>query len=97
MFGSRHHYHTNGNGQLDHSHVTIRELARNDSSSLRELTERDTARSLRGEVVGAERDGRLMAAISLSSGDVVADPFPPPADLVTVRRVRAGQILPPLA
>jgi hypothetical protein len=87
----------NGNGHADSSHVTIRELAGGDEGSLRELVERDTARGLRGEVVGAERGGRLMAAISLTSGDVVADPFHPTADLVALLRVRAGQILPPPA
>jgi hypothetical protein len=87
----------NGNGHVDASHVTIRELAGGDEGLLRELTERDTARMPRGEVVGAERDGRLMAAISLASGEIVADPFHPTADLVALLRVRAGQILPPPA
>jgi hypothetical protein len=100
MFGRTSHtqtnYSQNGNGHAEDSRVTIRELAGGDANSLRELTERDTARILRGDVVGAERDGRLMAAISLTSGDVVADPFFPTADLVALLRVRAGQILPPL-
>ena len=87
----------NGNGHVDGSRVTIRELAGGDEISLRELVERDTARGLRGDVVGAERGGRLMAAISLTSGDVVADPFHPTADLVALLRVRVGQILPPPA
>ena len=87
----------NGNGHVDASGVTIRELAGGDEGSLRELSERDTARMLRGEIVGAERDGRLMAAISLASGEIVADPFHPTADLVALLRVRAGQILPPPA
>ena len=87
----------NGNGHVDGSRVTIRELAGGDAISLRELAERDTARGLRGDVVGAERDGRLMAAISLTSGDVVADPFHPTADLVALLRVRAGQVLLPPA
>src|SRR5688572_15263129 len=87
----------NGNGRVNSSRVTIRELAGGDEISLRELVERDTARGLRGDVVGAERDGHLMAAISLTSGDVVADPFHPTADLDALLRVRAGQILPPPA
>ena len=99
MFGRTHHNHTqdhrNGNGALEgETRVTIRALRDDDASSLRELIERDTARSLRGSVVGAERAGRLMAAISLTSGDVVADPFFPTADLVALLRLRAGQILP---
>ena len=86
-----------GNGHVDGARVTIRELAGGDEISLRELVERDTARGLGGDVVGAERGGRLMAAISLTSGDVVADPFHPTADLVALLRVRAGQVLPPPA
>ena len=100
MFGLPHHNHTqdhrDGNGALEpETRVTIRALADGDASSLRELIERDTARSLPGGVVGAERGGRLMAAISLTSGDVVADPFFPTADLVALLRLRAGQIPPP--
>ena len=97
MFGSRNHIHLNGDNSGEDSRVTIRALVGDDAHSLRDLTERDTARTLPGEVVGAERDGRLLAALSLSSGDVVADPFHPTADLVALLRVRAGQMLPPPA
>jgi hypothetical protein len=98
MFGRRDdtQRYTN-NGYVDHARVTIRELAGGDAESLRMLAERDTARGLRGDVVGAERDGRLLAAISLADGTVVADPFHPTADLVTLLRVRVGQVLPPVA
>lgn len=89
---------SNGNGQATPSgaerEVRIRSLAGADASELRALAERDTARMPNGAVVGAERDGRLLAAISLSSGEVVADPFHPTADLVALLRLRAGQIIP---
>lgn len=71
--------------------VKIRPLAADDSAELRSLAERDTAPMPNGAVVGAERGGRLLAAISLSSGDVVADPFHPTADLVALLELRAGQ------
>lgn len=91
--------HANGNGSLTRAEreVRIRALAASDQSALRALSQRDTARVPAGDVVGAERDGRLLAAISLPSGDVVADPFHPTADLVALLRLRAGQVLPPLA
>ena len=87
----------NHHGPVDRARVTIRELAGGDAESLRVLAERDTARAPRGDVVGAERDGRLLAAISLADGTVVADPVHPTADLVALLRVRAGQVLPPVA
>lgn len=91
--------HANGNGSLTRAEreVRIRSLATSDESALRALSERDTARVPDGDVVGAERDGRLLAAISLSSGNVVADPFHRTADLVALLKLRAGQVLPPLA
>jgi hypothetical protein len=97
MFGRTDHTQLNGHGDGRASRVTIRRLANGDEASLRELVERDTARGLEGDVVGAELDGRLMAAISLTDGNVVADPFHPTADLVALLRVRAGQVLPPPA
>ena len=101
MFTSRLHRNgkshlQNGNGSGDHE-LVIRRLAPGDENALRILAERDTTRAPDGEVVGAEKDGRLLAAISLESGDVVADPFQPTADVVALLRVRAGQILLPLA
>jgi hypothetical protein len=98
MFGHRDDIQDDSqNGHVDRARVTIRELAGGDAESLRVLAERDTARALRGDVVGAERDGRLLAAISLADGNIVADPFHPTADLVALLRVRMGQVLPPVA
>jgi hypothetical protein len=101
MFTSRLHrngnsHRHNGNGSGDRE-LVIRRLASADEDALRLLAERDTTRAPDGEVVGAEKDGRLLAAISLDSGDVVADPFHPTADVVALLRVRAGQLLPPIA
>jgi hypothetical protein len=39
-----------------------------------------------------ERDGRLIAALSLSDGTVVANPFVPSADVVALLELRARQI-----
>jgi hypothetical protein len=40
----------------------------------------------------AELDGRLLAALALSDGRVVADPFHPTADLIDLLRARANQL-----
>jgi hypothetical protein len=93
MIGNGNSPHLNGNS-ADPEGVTIRALEANDSDALRVLAELDTARPPIGEVLGAERDGRLVAAISLSNGDVVADPFRPTAEIVTLLRVRARQLVP---
>ena len=85
-----------GNGHHAGREIRIRALEAPDADELRVLAERDTARPPSGEVVGAERDGRLLAAMSLTSGEVVADPFHPTADLVTLLRTRAGRPFPPV-
>jgi hypothetical protein len=88
--------HQNGNGrgpEVD-PEVTIRLLAERDADDLRILAERDSARTPNGSVIGAEKDGRLLAAISASTGEVVADPFHSTADLVHLLRLRAGQLIP---
>jgi non-ribosomal peptide synthetase component F len=86
----------NGRGAEVDSQVTIRFLADGDAHALRTLAERDSARAPSGHVLGAERSGRLLAAISTSSGQVVADPFHPTADLVRLLRLQARQLVPPL-
>jgi hypothetical protein len=64
--------------------VSIRrlEVDGSDREPLRRLAGRDSATAPRGEVLGAERDGQLVAAVSATSGDVVADPFLPTAAIV---------------
>jgi hypothetical protein len=85
----------NGHGPYVNPEVTIRPLSATDHDALRTLAERDSATAPDGSVLGAERHGRLLAAISTSSGEVVADPFYRTEDLVSLLRVRAGQLLPP--
>jgi hypothetical protein len=87
----------NGHAPAVDPNVTIRPLSETDSEALRVLAERDSARAPNGSLLGAEKDGRLLAAISTSSGEVVADPFHRTADLVGLLRIRAGQLVPPLS
>lgn len=75
------------------SSVTLRPCTEADGRALRPLTERDTARPLTEEtVLVAERDGRLLAAVCLREGRVIADPFEPTAELVELLRLRAAQL-----
>lgn len=72
--------------------LTIR-LARPDEGRLLErLAQLDSARGLTGRVLIAEADGVAIAAISLETGAVVADPFEPTAYAVRVLRLRRYQL-----
>jgi hypothetical protein len=55
--------------------VTIRKLNGDDHESLVWLAQLDSSPVPQGEVLGAVVDGRLVAALSLSSGESVANPF----------------------
>ncbi len=54
------------------------------------LAQLDSARPLTGPSLVAENDGRLVAAVSLHDGRVVADPFTPTADVVEMLRLRTA-------
>jgi hypothetical protein len=75
----------------DRIEATIRRLGIRDFAEVRRLAQRDSSREPRGELLGAEVHGRLLAAVSTSTGEVIADPFQPTADLVDALRARASQ------
>jgi hypothetical protein len=75
----------------DRIEVTIRALGIRDVAQVKRLAQRDSSREPRGELLGAEVYGQLLAAVSTTTGEVVADPFRPTADLVDALRVRASQ------
>ena len=74
--------------------MTIRRVDRTDADAaqLAELAERDTRQVPEGPVLGAEVDGRLVAAISLTTGELIADPFRPTSELQALLRLRASQL-----
>jgi hypothetical protein len=71
--------------------LTIRPAREADERALAVLAQLDSAPPLAGERLVAESDGRLVAAISLADGRVVADPFVPSADGAALLRVREAQ------
>ncbi|HSJ16522.1 MAG TPA: hypothetical protein VK920_00335 [Solirubrobacterales bacterium] len=81
-----------GNGAAPTTQVTIRRLGGDDEAAVSRLAERDSARRPAGELLGAEVDGRLAAAISLTDREVIADPFHPTREVVEVLRLRARQL-----
>jgi hypothetical protein len=73
--------------------VTVRRLdPLADHAALVRLAERDSADVPRGELVGAEVHGSLVAAISLGNRRVIADPFEPTANVRSLLEVRAAQL-----
>jgi hypothetical protein len=69
--------------------VTLRLAEASDLAALRRLAERDSASVPPAPRLIAVRDGELEAAISLNSGELVADPFRPTADVCALLRCAA--------
>ena len=72
--------------------VSIRRLGDADSDALDRLAGRDSSERPAGELLGAELDGRLIAAVSIATGDAVADPFTPTAEVHSLLQLRASQL-----
>ena len=66
----------------DSSPLTIRRAGPADAEALRILAATDSSVAPAGDVLLAEVDGRLWAALSLDDGHAVADPFRPSGELV---------------
>jgi hypothetical protein len=70
--------------------LVIRPAYPDDHASLARLAALDSARPLSGATLVAERDGRILAALSVADGRAIADPFAPTADLIALLRLRAA-------
>jgi len=64
-----------------------------DVIALRWLAERDSARVLTGRVLVAEKDGAMVAALSIDEGRTIADPFHPSEMPLALLRMRAGALV----
>jgi hypothetical protein len=71
------------------SSVLIRAARGSDRSALARLAALDSSTVPAGELLVAEADGMLVAARSLTTGAVIADPFRPTADVVALLALRA--------
>jgi hypothetical protein len=69
--------------------ILIRSARHDDAATLRRLAALESARAPRGQVLVAERDGHVKAALAVEDGHTVADPFSATADLITLLRTRA--------
>jgi hypothetical protein len=74
--------------------VTVRRLDErpSDRAALSYLADLDSRKPLTGEVLGAELDGALVAAISLTTGEVIADPFVRTDHIRSLLVLRASQL-----
>ena len=72
--------------------LTVRLANAADGPRLQAVAELDSAALPAAPLLVGERDGRPVAAISLSDGAVIADPFVLTADVVALLRLRARQL-----
>jgi hypothetical protein len=70
----------------------IRSATDADADDLRRLAELDSERPLTGRVLIAEQDGAGIAAISLTDGRTIADPFHRTTAAVAALHVRADAL-----
>jgi hypothetical protein len=73
--------------------LTIRMAHSDDTAALHRLAEVDSTVPLHGNVMLAELDGSCLAAISLETGEVNANPFKPTAAIVSHLHMRRYQIM----
>jgi hypothetical protein len=78
--------------QADHGAVEIRLLGVDDAAQLVRLAELDTADLPHRPLLGAMVEGRLVAAHSLATGESIADPFRPTAEIRSQLARRARQL-----
>lgn len=74
--------------------MVIRIAAAADRRSLERLTELDSTEAPTGATLIGELRERPVAALSLSDGKIIADPFVATSDIVALLRLRAGQLNP---
>jgi hypothetical protein len=78
-----------------HEAVTLRYAFPGDASALARLAALDSASVPGGQLLVAEVGGELWAALSLSDGGVIADPFRRTVALVALLHERAAQLSEP--
>jgi hypothetical protein len=70
--------------------VLIRAARGSDGDALERLAALDSTEVPAGSLLVAESDGRIVAAIASSTGETIADPFLPTADVTALLELRAA-------
>jgi hypothetical protein len=73
--------------------LTLRPATGDDAVAVARLVELEEARPLAGEVLVAELDGHVIAALSVLEDRAVADIFRPTAELVAMLRARREALI----
>jgi hypothetical protein len=76
----------------DDRSIVIRAAGPCDAQAIRRLADLDAAAAPTGGVLLAEVGGEPRAALSLSDGRTIADPFTPTADLVALLALQARRL-----
>jgi hypothetical protein len=84
-------YHRNGN-EADSPSITIRLTRPTDMDEVRRVAARDSRDVPEGELLVGIAEGEIRAAISLSSGEVTADPFHHTEELVRMLALQRTQM-----
>lgn len=81
-------------GDVNEQQLRIRVLEDGDAAEIRRVAERDSSATPKLPLLGAEVEGRLVAAVRLDDvdGEAIADPFVPTQEAVAMLRMRAGQL-----
>lgn len=82
---------TSSNGHGPMGAIVVRDALAADTAAVARLAELDSSVTPAQPILLAEVDGELRAALSLSDGGAVADPFRSTAGLVDVLRTQAGE------
>jgi hypothetical protein len=78
--------------ELSDTQLTLRRDRPEDDRALIRLAQRDSGRPPPGPLLLAFAGDRLVAAISLADGGLIADPFEPTAGIADMLRARARQL-----
>jgi hypothetical protein len=70
--------------------LLIRAADGSDGSALHRLAALDSARVPAGDLLVAEADGALVAALAPATGATIADPFRPTAEVVELLQLRGA-------
>jgi hypothetical protein len=72
--------------------ISIRRLGTGDRAELERLAQLDSRPPPEGALLGLAVEGRLVAAISLATGESIADPFSRTHELRALLELRASQL-----
>jgi hypothetical protein len=81
-----------GIATLEPEAITIRPLREQDVAAVERLAELEERRVPAGKLLLADVEGTIEAAVSIESGEAIANPFAPSAAIVSLLELRADQL-----